>query len=41
MSYNDICYGDFWRDLGSHSSNLAGSHVAHSTLKKKTKKLRA
>ena len=30
MSYNDTCYGYLQRDLGSHASNLAGSHVAHS-----------
>ena len=34
MSYNDTCYGDLRRDLGSHASNLAGSHVTHSTFKK-------
>ena len=27
MSYNDSSYGDFWRDLGSHASNLPGSRV--------------
>ena len=31
MTYNDSSYGDFWRDLGSHASNLAGSHVAQQT----------
>ena len=34
MTYNDRSYGDFWRDLKSHASNLAGSCVTHSTFKK-------
>ena len=31
MTYNEGCYGDFWRDLVSHASNLACSHVAQQT----------
>ena len=29
-----VVMGIFWRDLESHASNLAGSHVTHSTFKK-------
>ena len=35
MTYNEGCYGDFWRDLESHASNLAGSRVTYSTFKKR------
>ena len=34
MTNNKGSYGDFWRDLESHASNLAGSRVTHSTFKK-------
>ena len=35
MTYNEGCYGNFWRYLEYHAANFAGSRVTHSTFKKR------